>query len=72
MSSSSKTSAVAAQRLEQIKSQLNLSPSKMSLDAPKDMAQERAAASFDIQALANLWVGGAENFKRRVIFFLKK
>lgn len=67
MSSSSKTSAVAAQRLEQIKSQLNLSPSQMSLDAPKDMAQERAAASFDIQALANLWVGGAENFKRRVI-----
>lgn len=62
--SNNKNSAV--QRLEQIKSQLNLSPSQMSLDAPKDMAIERSTASFDIQALANLWAGGAEKYKRRV------
>ena len=64
--SSNNKNAAAVQRLEQIKSQLNLSPSTMSLDAPKDMAQERAAASFDIQALANLWAGGANNYKSRV------
>jgi acyl-CoA oxidase len=56
----------AVQRLEQIKSQLNLSPSQMSLDAPKDMALERSAASFDIQALANLWAGGADSYERKV------
>lgn len=56
----------AAERLAQIKKQLNLSPSTMSLQAPKDMAEERAKASFDIQALSYLWAGNEEKFKRKV------
>ncbi|KAG0171631.1 acyl-Coenzyme A oxidase [Apophysomyces sp. BC1021] len=48
----------AAVRLEQIKQQLNLTPSSMSLQAPKDMAAERASADFDIGALAHFWAGG--------------
>lgn len=58
----------AINRLEQIKSQLNFAPSSMSLDAPKDMAQERKAASFDIQALTYAWFGGRDQFEKSVSF----
>ncbi|KAF7726406.1 acyl-Coenzyme A oxidase [Apophysomyces ossiformis] len=53
----------ALARLEQIKSQLNLSPSSMSLQAPKDMAAERAAADFNVKALACLWAGGDKAYE---------
>lgn len=56
----------AIKRLELIKSQLNLTPSLMSIEAPKDMAKERAAASFDIQALSYLWIGSEDLYKSRV------
>lgn len=58
--------ANAVERLEQIKQQLNLSPSPMSLQAPKDMQRERASASFNIEALSHFWMGGKEKFERRV------
>lgn len=53
---------VALERIEQIKSQLNLSSSPMSRQAPKDMAAERAAAEFNIEALATLWAGGEKRY----------
>lgn len=53
----------AAARLEQIKAQLNLTPSPMSLQAPQDMKEERAAASFDIQKLAHFWAGGERQYR---------
>ncbi|KAI8075645.1 acyl-CoA dehydrogenase/oxidase [Thamnidium elegans] len=55
----------AINRLEQIKGQLNLTPSTMSLDAPKDMAEERAAASFSIEALSHAWSGGRDKYELR-------
>ncbi|KAI9033595.1 hypothetical protein CLU79DRAFT_724499 [Phycomyces nitens] len=55
-------SKAALARLEQIKNQLNLGPSAMSLQAPKDMAAERAAADFDIKKLSWLWAGGEEAY----------
>lgn len=58
--------ANAVERLEQIKQQLNLSPSPMSLQAPKDMQKERSSASFNIEALSHFWMGGKEKFERRV------
>lgn len=61
----------AIKRLQLIKSQLNLTPSSMSLEAPKDMAKERADASFDIQALSYLWLGGEEQYKSRVTKTIK-
>lgn len=57
---------VAVQRLEQIKSQLNLNPSSMSLQAPQDMAKERAAASFNIEALQHFWMDGKDKYLARV------
>ncbi|CAO0800670.1 unnamed protein product [Mucor circinelloides] len=57
--------ANAVERLEQIKQQLNLSPSPMSLQAPKDMQKERSSASFNIEALSHFWMGGKEKFERR-------
>jgi acyl-CoA oxidase len=60
----------AHERLQQIKQQLNLTPSDMSLQAPKDMANERAAASFDIAALSHFWMGGEDKYKRRVSFII--
>lgn len=59
----------AINRLELIKGQLNLTPSTMSLDAPKDMAEERAAASFGIEALSHAWSGGRDKYELRVIIF---
>lgn len=56
----------AIARLEQLKSQLNLTPSAMSLQAPKDMAEERAAADFSIDKLSRFWAGGDEQYERRV------
>lgn len=53
-------SAIA--RIEQIKSQLNLSSSPMSRQAPKDMAAERAAAEFNIEELAKFWAGGEKRY----------
>ncbi|KAG2217625.1 hypothetical protein INT45_008078 [Circinella minor] len=53
----------ALARLEQLKSQLNLTPSTVSLQAPKDMAAERAAADFSINALARLWAGGDKQYE---------
>ena len=52
----------AMARIEQIKSQLNLSSSPMSRQAPKDMAAERAAAEFSIEALAKFWAGGEKRY----------
>ncbi|KAI9360090.1 acyl-CoA dehydrogenase/oxidase [Pilaira anomala] len=52
----------AIARIEQIKSQLNLSPSPMSRQAPKDMAEERAAAEFNIEELAKFWAGGEKRY----------
>lgn len=60
------TKTLAVQRLEQIKQQLNLTPSSMSIEAPKDMARERANASFDIQALCHFWIGGEKKYNDRV------
>ncbi|KAI8086146.1 acyl-CoA dehydrogenase/oxidase [Halteromyces radiatus] len=54
---------IALARLNQIKSQLNLTPSSMSRQAPKDMAAERAAADFDITALSHFWVGGDKKYQ---------
>lgn len=62
----SKNNAAAVERLEQIKQQLNLSPSLMSLQAPKDMEKERNSASFNIEALSHFWLGGKDKFERRV------
>lgn len=56
----------ALARLEQIKSQLNLTPSTMSLQAPKDMAAERAAAEFDVNGLARFWAGGDKQYEMQV------
>ncbi|SAM01938.1 hypothetical protein [Absidia glauca] len=53
----------ALARLDQLKSQLNLTPSSMSLQAPKDMAAERAAADFNIEALARFWAGGDRKYE---------
>ncbi|KAI9301726.1 hypothetical protein BJ944DRAFT_233660 [Cunninghamella echinulata] len=53
----------ALARLDQIKNQLNLSPSSMSLQAPKDMAAERAKAEFNIEALARYWAGGDQKYE---------
>lgn len=53
----------ALARIEQIKSQINLSSSPMSRQAPKDMARERAAADFNIEALAMLWAGGEKQYR---------
>lgn len=52
----------AIARIEQIKSQLNLSSSSMSREAPKDMAAERAAAEFKIEELAKFWAGGGKRY----------
>jgi acyl-CoA oxidase len=52
----------AIARIEQIKSQLNLSSSPMSRQAPKDMAIERAAADFNIEELAKLWAGDEKRY----------
>ncbi|KAI9475460.1 MAG: acyl-CoA dehydrogenase/oxidase [Benjaminiella poitrasii] len=64
----------AIERLEQIKEQLNLTPSTMSMEAPKDMARERASASFDVQALSYDWAGGQDKFlrKKRAFEFIEK
>lgn len=62
----SKNNAAAVERLEKIKQQLNLSPSPMSLQAPKDMEKERNSASFNVEALSHFWLGGKDKFERRV------
>jgi acyl-CoA oxidase len=56
----------ALARLDQLKRQLNLTPSAMSLQAPKDMAAERASADFNIDALARFWIGGDVKYERTV------
>ena len=56
----------ALARLEQLKGQLNLTPSTMSLQGPKDMSAERAAADFSINALARLWAGGDKQYEMQV------
>lgn len=56
----------ALARLDQLKSQLNLTPSSMSLQAPKDMAAERASADFNIEALARFWAGGDRKYELTV------
>lgn len=56
----------ATHRLDQIKRQLNLSPSTMSIQAPKDMERERQSASFSIEALSYFWMGGKEKYIQRV------
>lgn len=63
--SSSKDPKVQAAlaRIEQLKSQINFSSSPMSRQGPKDMARERAAADFDIEALAFFWAGGEKRYK---------
>ncbi|KAI7903339.1 acyl-CoA dehydrogenase/oxidase [Cokeromyces recurvatus] len=53
----------ALARLDQIKRQLNLSPSPISRQAPIDMMEERAAAEFNIDALAIFWAGGSKRYK---------
>jgi acyl-CoA oxidase len=67
MSSVHTANALAIQRLEQIKQQLNMTPSSMSIEAPKDMARERASASFDIQVLSHFWIGGEKKYNDRVM-----
>lgn len=62
----SRNNTAAVERLEQIKQQLNLTPSPMSLQAPKDMEKERNSASFNIEALSHFWLGGKDKFERRV------
>lgn len=52
----------AVERIEQIKSQLNLSVSPMSRQAPKDIAEERAAAEFNIDELSKFWHGGEKKY----------
>ena len=61
----------ALARLEQLKSQLNLTPSPMSIQAPKDMAAERAAADFSIDGLARLWAGGDQKYEIQVLNLLR-
>lgn len=53
----------ALERLNQVKNQLNLLPSAMSLQAPKDMMRERAQSEFDVQELAKFWAGGDKKYK---------
>ncbi|KAI8084287.1 uncharacterized protein B0P05DRAFT_534964 [Gilbertella persicaria] len=67
-------SDIPVRRLDQIKRQLNLTPSPMSLEAPKDMARERNSATFDILALSYLWVDGEENYRqmKRAFDFIEK
>ena len=61
----------ALERLLQLKSQLNLSSSPMSRQAPKDMARERAACEFNIEELAKLWAGGEKKYELlvNILFF---
>lgn len=60
----------ALERLLQLKSQLNLSSSPMSRQAPKDMARERAACEFNIEELAKLWAGGEKKYELLVSILL--
>ncbi|KAG0770436.1 hypothetical protein G6F16_007453 [Rhizopus arrhizus] len=53
---------IAMERLSQIKSQLNLSSSLMSRQAPKDITREREACEFNIKELSNFWAGGEKRF----------
>jgi acyl-CoA oxidase len=53
----------ALARLQQLKGQLNLNSSPMSRQAPKDMAAERAAADFNVEALQEFWNGGEKRNK---------
>lgn len=53
----------ALERLNQVKNQLNVLPSAMSLQAPKDMMRERAQSEFDVQELAKFWAGGDKKYK---------
>lgn len=69
MSKASSNQQNAIKRLELIKKQLNTTPSVMSIEAPKDMARERASASFDIKALSHVWMGSENMYNNRVRFF---
>jgi acyl-CoA oxidase len=53
-------------RLNQLKQQLNLTPSSSSKQTVNDMNKERQAAEFNIQALAYFWAGGEKAYTRRV------
>lgn len=53
-------------RLQQLKQQLNLTPSAASKQTTQDMNKERQAADFDITALARFWAGGEKAYTARV------
>lgn len=53
-------------RLQQLKQQLNLTPSNASKQTTQDMSKERQAADFDIDALARFWAGGEKAYTARV------
>lgn len=63
---------IAMERLLQIKSQLNLSSSLMSRQAPKDITREREACEFNIKELSNFWAGGEKRFDDLVVFITKR
>ncbi|CAO3599143.1 unnamed protein product [Absidia cylindrospora] len=52
-------------RLNQLKQQLNLTPSASSKQTVNDMNNERQAAEFNIQALATFWAGGEKAYTMR-------
>lgn len=58
----------AAERLAQLKQQLTMTPSSMSLQAPKDMARERAATDFHIDTLAYYWAGDQDQYRLMVMY----
>lgn len=60
----------AAARLAQLKQQLTFTPSSMSLQAPTDMANERAATEFDILKMAHFWAGGERDYRLLASFLM--
>ncbi|KAI8099931.1 uncharacterized protein BX664DRAFT_273493 [Halteromyces radiatus] len=66
LSNSSDPNAKAAlTRLNQLKQQLNLTPSNASKQTVLDMTRERNAAEFNIEALAKLWAGSEKAYRDR-------
>ncbi|CAO3649136.1 unnamed protein product [Cunninghamella blakesleeana] len=75
LSASTNPNAKAAlERLNQIKAQLNLTPSSQSKLTVTDMKREREAAEFNIIALAKFWAGGEAIYNREqaAFEFIKK
>lgn len=60
---------VATDRLNQLKQQLNLTPSVASKQTVIDMNNERQAADFNISALARYYAGGEAAYTLRVSKF---